>query len=269
MPRHWKPRPFEAHLFHEIYIDETAQNDHNFLVLGGIVLPRRLSAQFEAHILEARHPRLLSRTSKGLLREMGWSEVSNGDFESYKKVVDAYFSFARRYMNNSTDAFHFYCSVVSLNVKGRRYTGGKRGQLGFDREIYYHCLSIARRHKTYLFHVYPDDRSRTNGTEPIKRLGLILNRGWAKSGFNKDWTFRGITPRHSHEWQALQISDLFIGAIQYRLNRKYDAPEANPDKKLLCDYILQKTKIAPFIKERSFDDKPYGQCQMWFRRHKT
>jgi hypothetical protein len=32
--RHLEPLPHEAKLFNEIYIDETSQNDHHFLVLG-------------------------------------------------------------------------------------------------------------------------------------------------------------------------------------------------------------------------------------------
>ena len=264
-PRHWEPRPFEAHLFHEIYIDETSQTGHKFLILGGIVIPRRLSAQFEADIIEARHPRLSSLDSKGRLREIGWSEISNGDFESYKKIVDAYFSFAFRRLQGSGDACRFYCSVVNTQVPGRRYTG-KRGQVGFNREIFYHCLSIARRHRRYLFHVYPDDRSTTESTT---RLCLILNRGWAKTGYNKDWTFRRLKFRLSHEFQALQISDIFIGAIAYRLNRHYDSPSANADKKKLCDYILKRGALDKFIRETSFKEKAKGEFIMWFRRHKN
>jgi hypothetical protein len=166
MPRDsWVPRQFERHLFHEVYIDETSQNDHHFLVLGGIMVPREVSAAFEADILEARRPRLRSVSSKGQLREIGWSEVSNGDFEAYQKVLDAFFSFAFRHMQGKTGLVRSYLSVVNLRVKGRSYAKGKRGQIGFNREIYFHSLSVARRHKLQLFHVYPD--SRINQT-PIK-----------------------------------------------------------------------------------------------------
>jgi hypothetical protein len=51
MPRALRePREFERHLFHEVYIDETSRNDHRFLALGGIIIPRELSAEFEADI---------------------------------------------------------------------------------------------------------------------------------------------------------------------------------------------------------------------------
>ena len=63
----WEPKEHERHLFHEIYIDETTQGEHHFLVLGGILLPREISAEFEADMIAARPRRLQIPTSKGLL----------------------------------------------------------------------------------------------------------------------------------------------------------------------------------------------------------
>jgi hypothetical protein len=62
MPRKpWVPLPHEAKRFHEIYIDETSQNGHHFLVLGGIIIPLELSADFEADMISARRKPLDSR----------------------------------------------------------------------------------------------------------------------------------------------------------------------------------------------------------------
>jgi hypothetical protein len=78
MPRKsWEPKEGERSHFHEVYIDETSQNGHHFLVLGGIIIPREMSELFEADMILARRRKDLN--SKGLLREMGWSEVSNKD----------------------------------------------------------------------------------------------------------------------------------------------------------------------------------------------
>ena len=81
----------------------------------------------------------------------------------------------------------------------------------------------------------------------------------AFEGDRRDFAFRRVSFRHSHEHQALQISDILIGALAYRLNRHYDQLEANADKKQLCDYILEKTGF----------ERGYGAFQLWFRRHKT
>jgi hypothetical protein len=230
------------------------------------MVPREVSAAFEADILEARRPRLRSVSSKGQLREIGWSEVSNGDFEAYQKVLDAFFSFAFRHMQGKTGLVRSYLSVVNLRVKGRSYAKGKRGQIGFNREIYFHSLSVARRHKLQLFHVYPDSRSTK---EPVETLGYMMSRSLRIEGDKRDFPFRRVCFRQSHEHQALQVSDLLIGAVAYRLNRSYDQPNANKDKKLLCDYVLSKTGFDKFIGQNSFREKAFGTHQLWFRRHKA
>jgi hypothetical protein len=261
----WVPREHERHLFHEVYIDESSQRNHHFLVHGGIMIPRELSADFEADIIAARRRPL---TSSGQHREMGWSEVSNGDFDEYQRVLDACFSFPKRRVQGSTGVFGFYCSVIDTTVPGRAYAAGKRGQIGYHREIYFHCLSIARRWRKagLLFHVYPDNRSTS---EPLSELHNILNNGIRKEGDLRDFPFRRLQFRLSHEVQALQISDILIGAVAFRLNRSYDRPNANKDKKQLCDYILAKTGFDKYIKVSSFREKAFGTYQLWFRKHKS
>jgi hypothetical protein len=125
----WEPRPHEANLFEEIYIDETSQTGHRFLVMGGIVIPRKFSTQFEADIINARLPRLPVLNRNGKPKEIGWNCISKGDFAAYKEVVDAYFSFAQRQLQSSLDSVQFYCSIVDTSVPGRKYIG-RRGQLG-------------------------------------------------------------------------------------------------------------------------------------------
>ena len=257
----WVPREYERHLFHEIYIDETSQNDHRFLVLGGIIIPREFYVEFEADIFAAR-PSRLRYDSKGQPRELGWSEVSKGDFDDYAKVLEAYFSFAGRKAQGRPGVFKFFCSVVNTHVKGRTFTRGKRGQIGFDREIYSHCMHIGRIEKFELFHVYPDYRSTT---EDEKKLAIILSRGIRLKGDKRDHPFRRVEFRYSHEHHALQISDLLIGAVAYRLNRHYDKPDANSDKKLLCDYVLKKTGFDKYIRYSTFRPKKFGACQLWYR----
>jgi hypothetical protein len=267
MPRKpWVPKESERKRFHEIYIDETSQNGHHFLVLGGIVIPLELSSEFTADMIEARRPGLHKLTSKGHLREMGWSEISNGDYADYKKVMEAFFSFANRRLGNFGMVKSF-CSVVNTRVRGRSYSKGKRGQIGFSREIYYHCISIARNNRFELFHVYPDHRTTR---EPIGKMAFMLSSGLKKEGRDtRDHPFRRVQFRFSHEDHALQISDILIGAIAYRLNRHYDRPDANEDKKLLCDFILQKTGFDKRIFSDSFRQKTWGNHQIWFRRHRS
>src|SRR4051794_37312887 len=89
----WEPIEEERYRFHEIYIDESSQGGHHFLVHGGIMIPRELCADFEADMIGAR---TRPKNSKGLHREMGWSEISNGDYEEYERVLEAFFSYPAR-----------------------------------------------------------------------------------------------------------------------------------------------------------------------------
>jgi hypothetical protein len=263
MPRKpWVPLPHEAKRFHEIYIDETSQNGHHFLVLGGIIIPLELSADFEADMISARRKPLDSR---GGPREMGWKKISNGDYAEYERVLGAFFSYAHRRNLGPSRVIRFYASVVDTSVPGRRYSLGKRGQIGFNREIYYHCLSIGRRERGPrgpLFHVYPDERSTS---EPVEKLKGMLNSQMLKENDVRDHPFRRVKFRKSHEHQALQVSDILIGAIAFRLNRSYDQPTANKDKKLICDYVFKKTGFI--VGPTSFKPKRFGEYQLKFRKH--
>src|SRR3954451_10989301 len=97
------PLPHRPDLSEEVYIDETAQTGARYLVIGGVVIPRILSRTFQLDVMAARQPRLAITIDPKTMRpsEMGWHEISKGDFEKYKKVVDAFFSFASRYQKTS------------------------------------------------------------------------------------------------------------------------------------------------------------------------
>jgi hypothetical protein len=261
-----EPRLHEAHLINEIYIDETSQTGHHFLVLGGVMFPRSHHEQFEQDIINARLPHLPPLRASGESREIAWSEFTSRDLETYKRVVDAFFSFGRHLQSRDIDRIRFYCSVVNCQVKGRRYSG-KRGELPFNREIYYHCLSIARKNRRSLFHVYPDHR---DTSMEMERLRVIVNRGIRRdSGETRDWPFRRLRFRESHKYQALQVSDIFIGAVAYKLNGHYDAPNATPERKQLCDYILERAKAGVFVRKGLPKKKPFHIFQISVRQHLT
>ncbi len=97
----------------------------------------------------------------------------------------------------------------------------------------------------------------------------MLCRGLRKEGDRRDWAFRRLRTKLSHEVQALQVADLLIGAVAFRLNRHYDAPNANTDRKKLCEYVLHNGRAWRHFNERTFRDKKYGRFQIWFRHHKS
>jgi hypothetical protein len=77
-----------------------------------------------------------------------------------------------------------------------------------------------------------------------------MNFGVRKYGDKREWPYRRLQFEDPEKCQALQVVDIFIGALAYRLNGHYDKPEANKARKQLSDYILNRAKITnPF--ERS------------------
>jgi hypothetical protein len=266
MPRKpWVPLPEEEGLFHNIYIDESSQNDHDYMVIGGIVVPLAFSAQMEEDIYNAKPETFRGIGKNGLPREVGWKLVSNGSLGRYKKIVDAYADFSFRHLQGLRNAgmVQMFYSVVDLRIPGRRYTGGERGSIAFERELYFHCLSIGRRGRRYLWHVYPDNRStKSKGY----KLAAIMSRGMVKSGSTKAWPARRLNYKDSRNIQALQVSDIVCGAIAFYLNGHYHKPNANKDKKQLCDYIFDRFKISSYVERKA--DKGFGPLILWFREHR-
>lgn len=262
-PRNREPRPNEANLFDDIYVDETSTSGFDFLLVGGVLFPRRHSALFEQTIIEARSYGIPIHWPDGTKRELGWSNFSKGDLECYVRVVDAFHSF-KRHLTLHEDII-FYSSVVDTRVQGRRYSGKGKGQLGFNREIYFHLNRIGRERPKRLFHVYPDERD-TDMT--MRELQLILNRGIRKNGDTRDFPYRRVQFRKSHDVQALQVSDIFLGAIAYRLNRHYDSKDASGEKKELCDYICKRGHVLGQLNSGIIKSKTWGNFRMWVRRHR-
>jgi hypothetical protein len=76
-----------------------------------------------------------------------------------------------------------------------------------------------------------------------------MNAGARKYSNRTDWPYRELKFEDPENKQALQVVDILIGAIAYRLNGHYQKLDANPAKKELCDYSLGRAKITnPAVK---------------------
>jgi hypothetical protein len=259
------PKPTEAELLEEVYIDETSQTGHRFLVIGGLTIPKYLSTAFDAYMTRARATTKLEAhlTDQMMLAEIGWNEVSTNDFDAYRTIMQAYFDFAQPHLKSTLTKFEFHCSVVDTHVLGRRYSG-KRGEIGFNREIYFHCMSIGRRHKYNIFEIYPDERETAQSMEEMRK---ILNYGLRREFRWRPAAFKRVQFRKSHEVQALQISDIMIGAVAYRLNGHYDKPGGG-DKKRLCEFVLKRSGLWGQVETGKATEKAWGKFQLWVRQHK-
>jgi len=65
----------------EIYLDESSQNNHRYLVLDAIVVEFETTSQLCDLITKARHPELPNGEAK-------WTKVSKAKLPAYKRVAD-------------------------------------------------------------------------------------------------------------------------------------------------------------------------------------
>ncbi|TFZ56057.1 DUF3800 domain-containing protein [Methylorubrum sp. Q1] len=229
-----------------IYVDESSQTKHKYLVLGGIILPSESCDGLAESIWAARQPEL----PKG---EMKWVKVSRSKLDAYLRVVDTFFD--RKDINR----FEFHSLIVDTHkLNDRKYNQGCR-DTGFNKEIYQLLMKFRRLHSGCLFHVYPDRRSTKNAPEDLR---VIVNRGALKSGDRRDYPFRRIHFRDSDAEVALQLVDLLIGAIAYRLNGHDQAPDASQAKRSLCEHVLARAGIKDVMR----DTAASGRFTIWHRR---
>jgi hypothetical protein len=259
MPRRpWVPLPHEADLFCNVYIDESSQTKHRYLILGGLVVPLSHADLFEADIIAARDPVIAPFHPDGTPRVIKWEKVSAYNLEAYKKVFDAFWRFEINHQLYGPKDKHVdvHCVVVDTSKKSLRATGDGDIETGFNIEIYFLCAAlIGKRFAKELFHIYLDRRTTSHDLNQARK---IMNYGARKHGDTRQWPFRRLRFHDPEKCQALQVVDILIGALAYKVNGHYDKPEANKARKELCDYILlRKAKISKPLQATDYSKRRF------------
>lgn len=228
----------------EVFVDESSQTKHRYLVLGCITLSAARSTSLCEAIQTARLPEL----PQG---EMGWVKVSRSKLVAYRRVVDLFFDAA-------WSDVHFHAAVIdTARQDHRRFNAGNR-EIGFSKEIYLLMQKCRRLYGNDLFHVYPDRRTTS---QRLEELRLILNRGARKSGDNRDWPFRRLHWRDSSDCLQIQLADILTGALAFHLNGHVKEPNASPAKVELSDAILRTASIKNVFR----DTAVRGKFTVWHR----
>jgi hypothetical protein len=250
MPKEgWVPLAHEAERFYQVYIDESSQTKWRYMVMGGLCVPLTYSDAFEADVIAQRDETTPLSNPDGSPAVMKWQKARKLNLEAYKRVVKAFFTFPQRYNLPARLSLNTHCVVVDTSKKTLKDTGDGDVEVGFAKEFYFLCVPIIGgrfKKDRGLFHLYPDRRTTT---QDLYKARQIMNAGARKYSNRTDWPYRELKFEDPESKQALQVVDILIGALAYRLNGHYAKPEANPAKKELCDYILQLAKITnPFVK---------------------
>ncbi len=238
--------PFDPSAFQTVYVDESSQTKHRYLVLGSLILHTEYEAALASDILKARLPELPSG-------EMGWTKVSRTKLEAYRRVVDTFF-------NNPTGyrPLEFHALVLDTRqIKDALYNSGSR-EIGFNKEVFQICKKAARLHPRRLLHVYLDSRNTKSSTEELR---LILNRDRVRSGDRRPWPFRRLHFRNSADCQIMQLLDVLLGGLAYRVNGHNLVETASPAKRDLSDHILARAGITDVMRDTAMS----GKFTIWHR----
>ena len=244
------PRPDEADRFYQVYIDESSQTKHRYMLLGGLCVPLSHSAAFDADIIAHRDETIPITRPDGRPRIIKWEKLNAYNLKAYTRIIDAYFSFPMRHNLPLSKSLEIHCLAVDTTKKTLKSTGDGDVEIGFAKEFYFLCVPIiGKRMKRALFHLYPDRR---DTRQSLLEARNIMNAGVRKYDGRTDWPYRELKFEDPESKQALQVVDIIIGAIAFKLNGHYDKPEAKKAKKELCDYILKRAKITNPFKTTGF-----------------
>jgi hypothetical protein len=231
----------------DVYIDESSQTQHRYLGLGGLIINTLDVPTFETALAGARLPDLPLRG------ELRWTKVSATKLAAYTRVVDLFFD---RIAGVAPLEFHSLI-VDTTRLKDRIYNKGSR-EIGFNKEVYQLCQKFRRNYKYRLFHVYPDARKTSSRPEDLR---FMLNRGAANAGDPRDWPFRRLHPRDSKLTPALQLTDVLLGAVMFKINGHDLHANASPAKTALSAHVLQRANIRyPMVSTNRM-----GRFTIWHR----
>lgn len=239
--------PPDPQLLHEIYIDESSQTKHRYLVLGGLIVPYLARDQLEKKFACARLPELPHG-------ELAWTKVSLAKLAAYVRVVEAVLK-----CSELTRNVEFHCLVVDTHkLRDQIYNRGSR-EIGFNKEIYQLCQKFGRIKRNATFHVYLDSRETRSSTQELRE---ILNHGIRLKQPGRGWPYRRVHFRDSHTCPSLQITDLLLGAVAYRLNGHHLATNASIAKCSLSDRVLSLGNVQDVAKDTPVE----GRFTIWHRR---
>jgi hypothetical protein len=230
LTRPWKPTDNERDRYHDVYIDESGKS-FRFMIIGGLVIPYSHAGIYQEEIVELRdrlrHPII---KPGGEPREMKWEYVDKTNVVAYAEVIEATKKFSKKHEREikALKDVGMHCLSIDTSRKPLKKTGDGDRKIGFEKEFYFFCNNvIAGRYSHHLFSLYPDKEL---GRRGLKETKEILNNGAFQWGDPRKYPFRRANFIEPEAAQALQVADIFCGALHFKQNGFYDEKSANAAK---------------------------------------
>jgi hypothetical protein len=207
-----------------VYADESCKEAHKYLILGAIAVEKDLLPSILADLqaIRKRHKKENS--------EVKWSKCRSGNLRFYQEYVQVFFDRAAK------DELHFHCMYVDTSTYKHHIYNMGSAEVGFSKLIYQLLLhKFGRKYGAeHALFVFLDHRESKDDPEALRPM---LNSDLHKRWDIRSRPFRRLQFRKSEKEELIQLTDLLIGAIGFRKNRKHKSPDAAKHKCEFADYI--------------------------------
>lgn len=212
-----------------VFVDESCQNDHHYMVLGALIVPGAYVAMAERE-LEA----VLEKY--GMMRsEFKWTKVSRGKCDAYKAVVDLYFDVLCHH------GVEFHAVAIDSHGLDHRWYNEGDVDLGFNKFLYQLLLHRVGMRFGFDERIVVDLDSRNTSRDPVELQRILNSKMGAVLGDHLRPPFARIAHRDSKSARLLQLTDLLAGAIAWHRNDQDARHNASPAKIELADLVAEKT----------------------------
>lgn len=207
-----------------IFIDESSQNAHQFMVLGALILPGGLVTEAE-QVLNAR------LENRRMTAELKWTKVSKQKLSEYRETIDFHFEWL------VPRGASFQSLIVNCHeLDHRRFNDGDP-DLGFNKFLYQLLFHKVGRVFCDSERVVVDMDARSS-TRDVGELQRVLNSATRRvHGHLIQPPFSRVAYRNSKSTRLLQVADLLAGAVAWHKNDHDARPNPSEAKSTLANHV--------------------------------
>jgi len=227
-----------------IYCDESSQNKHRYMVLGGVCCD-------DANYADIDNTFKKFRFEYNMHSELKWTKVSRGKLEEYKFLMDQFFAL------NNNGLLDFHCLVLDSKLIDHARFNNNDKELGFYKFYYQLFLhGFGRRYgRERIFHAHLDQRQTGYALNDLRK---VLNKGCSFRYRLDHNPFRLVEYRNSKDENLIQIADILIGSIGARKNKHQLLPNASKAKAELASYIRESAGLTEDISTTKMTENSFS-----------
>jgi hypothetical protein len=224
----------EKHPVLHVYMDESGQTANRYMCVSAIVLN-------SARVPEIRSKIEAIKLAGGINSEAKWTKVTSHRLRTYKVLVEYFFDLV------SQKQAHFHALVCDFSEFDHHKNGGRGGSVSkmlFQLALHKACRNYGGKADIHLF---PDSGDHADSLCNFRFHMNNSSRKWMPvSRQSSECPVKHIEPTNSAREPLLQLNDLILGAICYRRNERYDAPDASKHKKALARLVANRAEATTF-----------------------